>query len=262
MQFAVGLAQALIPALLMNIYIVGLNQISDVKIDKVNKPYLPLASGEFSLKMGIALVISSAILSLSMGTYIGSRPLLWALVVSFVLGTAYSIKLPFLRWKRSAFAAASCILAVRAIIVQLCFYLHMQSFVFGRAFALTKPLVFATTFMSFFSIVIALFKDIPDLEGDRFFGIQSYTVKLGQERVFWVCIQLLIAAYGVAMAVGVSSAFLWARFLMVLGHIILAATLWYHASMIDLKSKAAITEFYMFVWKLFYAEYLLIPFMR
>ena len=34
--------------------------------------------------------------------------------------------MPFLRWKRSALAAASCILAVRAVVVQLGFYLHMQ----------------------------------------------------------------------------------------------------------------------------------------
>ena len=44
------------PALLMNICIVGLNQVYDVRIDRVNKPYLPLASGEFSMQTGIALV--------------------------------------------------------------------------------------------------------------------------------------------------------------------------------------------------------------
>ncbi|MCO5547913.1 hypothetical protein L7F22_001367 [Adiantum nelumboides] len=261
-RFASGLVQALIPALFMNVYIVGLNQIFDIDIDKVNKPYLPLASGEFSLNTGIAIVTTFAILSLGIGVYIGSRPLLWALLVSFVLGTAYSIELPLLRWKRSAFAAATCILAVRAIVVQLAFYMHMQSFVFGRAVVLSKPLLFATGFMCFFSVVIALFKDIPDLEGDRFFGIQSYTVRLGQKKVFWLCIQLLLAAYGVATVVGASSGFIWARITMVLGHAILAVLLWYNASLIDLKRKAAITGFYMFVWKLFYAEYLLIPFMR
>ena len=54
--------QALIPALLMNVYIVGLNQIYDIDIDKVNKPYLPLASGEFSFITGIALVTICAAL--------------------------------------------------------------------------------------------------------------------------------------------------------------------------------------------------------
>ena len=56
MQAAMSLMQALIPALLMNICIVGLNQIFDVPIDRVNKPYLPLASGEFSAGTGTSLV--------------------------------------------------------------------------------------------------------------------------------------------------------------------------------------------------------------
>ena len=43
-----GVMQALVPALLMNISIVGLNQLYDVEIDKINKPYLPLASGEMT----------------------------------------------------------------------------------------------------------------------------------------------------------------------------------------------------------------------
>jgi len=180
--FFVGLLQALIPALLMNVYIVGLNQIYDIDIDKVNKPYLPLASGEYSLNTGITLVTVCAALSLAIGLVVGSRPLLWALTVSLVLGTAYSADVPFLRWKRSAVAAATCILAVRAVVVQLGFYLHMQASVFKRAAVLTRPLWFAMGFMCFFSIVIALAKDIPDVEGDKVFGIRSFSVRMGQKK--------------------------------------------------------------------------------
>ena len=48
-----GLLQALTAALLMNVCIVGINQLYDVDIDRVNKPYLPLASGEISMRGGI-----------------------------------------------------------------------------------------------------------------------------------------------------------------------------------------------------------------
>ena len=75
----------------MNIYIVGLNQISDIAIDKVNKPYLPLASGEYSIGAAVAIVTAFSFMSLGMGLIFGSIPLLWALFTSFVLGTAYSI---------------------------------------------------------------------------------------------------------------------------------------------------------------------------
>ena len=35
-----------------------------------------------------------------------------------------------------------------------------------QSFAITRPLVFAASFMLIFSVVIALFKDIPDVKGD------------------------------------------------------------------------------------------------
>lgn len=158
--------------------------------------------------------------------------------------------------------AAMCILAVRAVIVQLAFFLHMQTHVYKRPPVFSRPLIFATAFMSFFSVVIALFKDIPDIEGDKVFGIQSFSVRLGQKPVFWTCVILLEIAYGVALLVGAASPCLWSKIVTGLGHAVLASILWFHAKSVDLKSKASITSFYMFIWKLFYAEYLLIPFVR
>ncbi|KAL9683949.1 hypothetical protein QQ045_021378 [Rhodiola kirilowii] len=260
--FFTGVLEAIVAALFMNVYIVGLNQLSDIEIDKVNKPYLPLASGEYSNRTGILIVLSFAIMSFWLGWIVRSWPLFWALFISFLLGTAYSINLPMLRWKRSALVAAMCILAVRAVIVQLAFYLHVQTHVFQRPIVFSRPLIFATAFMSFFSVVIALFKDIPDIEGDKIFGIQSYTVRLGQERVFWICIALLEMAYGVAICVGAISPSPWSKLVTVLGHTVMASILWLRAKSTNLKSKSAITAFYMFVWKLFYAEYLLIPLVR
>lgn len=43
----------------------------------------------------------------------------------------------------------------------------------------------------------------------------------------------------------------------VLGHAVLASVLWNHARSVDLMSKAAITSFYMFVWKVIYWAYLM-----
>ncbi|KAJ0724430.1 putative homogentisate phytyltransferase [Helianthus annuus] len=260
--FFIGVMEAIVASFFMNIYIVGLNQLSDIEIDKVNKPYLPLASGEYSVKTGVLIVSSFALMSFWLGWIVGSWPLFWALFVSFVLGTAYSINIPMLRWKRFALVAAMCILAVRAVIVQIAFYLHIQTFVYGRLAVFPKPVIFATGFMSFFSVVIALFKDIPDIVGDKIFGIQSFTVRLGQKRVFWICILLLEVAYGAAILVGASSPFLWSRCITIFGHVILGLILWRRAKSTDLENKSAITSFYMFIWQLFYAEYLLIPLVR
>ncbi|KAI3775307.1 hypothetical protein L1987_49878 [Smallanthus sonchifolius] len=275
--FFIGVLEAIVAAFFMNIYIVGLNQLSDIEIDKVNKPYLPLASGEYSIKTGNIIVSLFAFMSFWLGWIVGSWPLFWALFISFLLGTAYSINVSSAIYHFSVFCSnfmkalcillrnlrwTICILAVRAIIVQIAFYLHIQTFVYGRLAVFPKPVIFATGFMSFFSVVIALFKDIPDIVGDKIFGIQSFTVRLGQKRVFWICILLLEVAYGVAILVGASSPFLWSRYITVLGHAILGLILWGRAKSTDLESKTAITSFYMFIWQLFYAEYLLIPLVR
>jgi homogentisate solanesyltransferase len=47
-------------ALLMgNAFIVGINQIYDVGIDKMNKPFLPVASGEMSERLAWVYVLTS-----------------------------------------------------------------------------------------------------------------------------------------------------------------------------------------------------------
>ena len=51
--------------------------------------------------------------------------------------------------------------------VQLGFFMHMKLAMGAASLQPTRPLLFATAFMLVFSIVIALFKDIPDVKGDR-----------------------------------------------------------------------------------------------
>ncbi|CBI21093.3 unnamed protein product, partial [Vitis vinifera] len=247
--FFVGLLKAMVPSVLMNIYVVGLNQIFDVEIDKVNKPELPLASGDFSMETGSQIVFISLLMSVGMGIMFQSPPLFCALLISFLLGTAYSIEIPLLRWKRYPLLAASCILIVRAIVVQLAFFAHIQKHVLGRSIVYTKSVVFGVAFMCFFSTVIALFKDIPDVDGDREFGIQSFTVKLGQKKVFWLCVNMLLMAYGAATVIGASSSSMPIKFATVFCHCALALVLWVRAQSVDLSSKEAVTSFYMFIWK-------------
>lgn len=70
-SFLMGLLNTISSALLANICIVGFNQLTDIDIDKVNKPYLPLASGEFSVTTGQALVAGSGLTALITGASLG-----------------------------------------------------------------------------------------------------------------------------------------------------------------------------------------------
>lgn len=115
-----ALVVALTAALLANISIVGTNQCFDVAIDRVNKPYLPLASGEWTLTTGISVSAVTGTLASAIAVSSGSVPLMTTVLGSICLGLAYSVDLPFLRWKKYPLMAAACILAVRAVLVQVC----------------------------------------------------------------------------------------------------------------------------------------------
>lgn len=262
--FATGVLTALVSALAMNVSIVGLNQLYDIEIDKVNKPYLPLASGAFSVRTGQLIVIASALISLAIGFWSGSLPLVLTLTTSLMLGIAYSTDLPLLRWKRSPFLAAMCILAVRALIVQLGFFSHISlSVMRAPTFQWTNSLLFGTGFMLLFSIAIALFKDLPDILGDEKAGLKTFSVRMGPKLIFKACIALLSTAYASAMGVGLfCSQFWWSRAITMASHFLLGAVLIQKSKKVQMDSSDSLYTFYMFIWKLFYAEYILLPFMR
>lgn len=54
----------------------------------------------------------------------------------------------------------------------------------------------------------------------------------------------------------------WSKVITIGMHAALAANLLWRARQVDLQDRASITSCYMLVWKLFYSEYLLIPFFR
>ncbi|XP_073138661.1 homogentisate geranylgeranyltransferase, chloroplastic-like [Henckelia pumila] len=191
--FLLEVLKAIVPTFLMNIYVVGLNQIYDVEIDKVNKPYLPLASGVMSMELGVGVVVTSLIMSLALGMLSGSPALMVALLCLFLVGSVYSIELPLMRWKRNPFLAATAIVLARALVIQFAYFIHIQ--------------------------------------------------------VFWMCINILMAAYGGAMAFGVSSSSLSNKIVTVLGHFSLASLLMYRALRSNISTPGSVYGFYMFIWK-------------
>ncbi len=234
-----------------NVYIVGLNQLEDVAIDQINKPYLPLASGEFSLSTGKLIVAITGIVSLLIAG-LQSPYLLGMVAISLTIGTVYS--LPPIRLKRFPFWAALCIFTVRGAVVNLGLFLH-----FSSSFIIPRAVWALTLFVIVFTVAIAIFKDIPDLEGDRQYQISTFTIALGQERVFNLARWIISMCY-VAMVI---AAVFWLpevnSIFLVTTHLGLLSLLWWRSFQVDLLDKSAIASFYQFIWKLFFLEYLLFP---
>jgi len=254
---------AVFSSLCINVYIVGLNQLYDVPIDVINKPSLPLASGEFSMRTGWLIVTTCLSLGLILGYLFGTTPLWWTLTLTMFLGTIYSV--PPFRLKRFPILAAFCILAVRGVFVQIGFYFHMKTVIAHFQpikYQLTWPLMFACMFVVIFSIIIAFFKDIPDVEGDAKYSIRSFSVRVGVPRVFAWCLRLLLLDYAIGVAVGVMSPVWWSQIVTIGLHLTLATIAYRRSQQVSFKSQASLTAFYMFLWKLFYLQYFIFPLVR
>lgn len=240
----------LIACLCGNIYIVGLNQLEDIAIDRINKPHLPLASGEFSLWQGRSIVFLTGLSAIAIAA-VASPYLLGMVGLSLAIGTAYS--LPPIRLKRFPFWASLCIFTVRGAIVNLGLFLH-----FNQGFPIPAKVWALTLFILVFTFAIAIFKDIPDMEGDRQYNIRTFTLRLGQRPVFNLARGVLTLSYLGMVAIAVWLPGVNAPFLM-LSHLMALGFLWLRSYKLDLQDKQEITRFYQFIWKLFFLEYLIFP---
>ena len=239
----------------VNIAIVGVNQITDVEIDRINKPHLPLAAGELSREAAWRIVLVAAavpvVLALTQGVLETA-----AVAVALAVGAAYS--LPPVRLKRYPLVASLCISGVRAIAVNLGMYGHF-ALAFGGSAAIPAPVWALTLFVLPFSFAIAVLKDVPDMEGDRRYRVATFTVRLGPRRAARLGVGALVVAYAGMIALGPLLVGVADGLVLAGGHALALALLLVWARGADPDDPAAFTAFYMRVWVLFFAEYALVP---
>ncbi|XP_023005180.1 probable homogentisate phytyltransferase 2, chloroplastic isoform X1 [Cucurbita maxima] len=249
----------LVELLCGNSYIVGINQIYDVEIDKVNKPFLPIAAGRITRKQAWVLTTSFLVIGLSTATF-NSGPFLSSLYCfALLLGTLYTV--PPFRLKRFPIAAFLCIALVRGFLVNFGVYYASRS-VLGLPFQWSPPVIFITTFVTFFGLVIALTKDLSDIEGDRRYKIITFATKLGVRRLAFFGSGILLLNYVAAILAAIYMPQAFRQTILIPTHTIMAISLIFQTIALDQAkyTKEAASSFYMFLWKLFYAEYLVFPF--
>ena len=245
----------LISAIGCNLYIVCLNQITDIELDKLNKPHLPLASGEISRSTARVIITVSAFVSV-ISAYLAGWLMFALVLIVGALGTAYSV--PPLKFKKHHLGAAFSITLVRGVLVNILMFLHFQ---WEIADTLEFPLYMwpLVVFMILFSIGIAWLKDIPDIKGDRNHGIETLAVNLGSRWVFRGAISLVSFSYlmlvlwGFVGLPGFNKVFL-SSFHFVVWVLFLLGSLKANPFI-----KKDVKVFYRFYWVLFFVEYLFYP---
>lgn len=244
-----------------NGFIVGINQIYDVSIDKLNKPFLPIAAQELSTSKAWVLTIVMAILGTTLAySFFGS--LIGGLYVfGLFLGTIYSV--PPLRLKQVPWAAATIIAIVRGFLLNFGVYYATRAML-NVDFSWSFATAFMTCFVTVEALVIAITKDLPDVRGDVENNIPTFATRFGVAKVATAATIALLANYATAIfwtSVAPAGHFFRPR-LFLTGHAILATLLVRGLRRLARAnySHDAIKAFYRLIWLLFYSEYALFPF--
>ena len=130
----------------------------------MNKPFLPVASGEMSKRFAWFAVLASGV----GGPILVHQlfpPLLFRLYsFGLVLGLIYSV--PPIRTKQNPLLAGLTIATVRGFLLNFGVYYAVKD-AMGAAFRWSPKVSFIARFMTVFATVIAVTKDLPDTEGDK-----------------------------------------------------------------------------------------------
>jgi homogentisate phytyltransferase / homogentisate geranylgeranyltransferase len=256
---AVTIASKLLPlsllsALACNVYITGLNQWSDIAVDKINKPWLPIAAGTLSKQNAMRIVVACGIVSLAAAAYL-SWPFFGLIVSIISIGTAYS--LPPLKLKRNHLLAAAAISIVRGLLVNIGFYMHFRYEIMGE-WTLPMAIIPLTVFVTGFSLGIAWFKDIPDTKGDAVYKFGTLAVKSGRQKAFILGVIVVSLAY-VYIIFAALMGQLPAMFYYIITHSAALSLFLFQASALQVSDDQQVKRFYLFFWGLFFLEYLIYP---
>ena len=241
-----------------NAYIVGINQIYDVKIDEINKPFLPIAANLLSSKNAWIIVVSCFIAGVSIVKTQFSRLIFALYMFGTTLGTMYSI--PPFNFKRIPILAGAIIATVRGFLLNFGVYYAVRE-ALDVPFQWNPVVGFISSFMTIFATVIAVTKDLPDVEGDVKYNVKTLASTYGIKKIATVCSAVLASAYTVAISLPFIAPQAGFKVLpMSLGHSALLLYFLKSFSVLNTAEMSSVKAFYRAIWNLFYLEYCLYPF--
>lgn len=244
--------------LLGNLFIVGINQIYDVEIDVVNKPYLPIAAGRLSPRAAWSIVIGAGVASLAIVKAAFSPLIFWLFAFGTTVGGLYSV--PPIQLKRYPLAAGLTIATCRGFLLNFGVYYATRE-ALGLSFQWSAPVSFLARFMTVYAAVIAVTKDLVDIEGDRKGGIDTFASRLGPAKVARGAGIVLLLNYAGAIATALlAPPGAFRRVFMAGGHTVAAGCLLWSLAKLQPERVESLKAYYKRIWDLFYLEYAMYPF--
>lgn len=176
-----------------------------------------------------------------------------------MLGFLYSV--PPFRTKRNPVAAALTIACVRGLFLNFGVYYGVSNALRPQLPFVWSPKVsFIIRFMALFATTIAVTKDLPDVEGDKAYQIETFATKMGVGNMAKGAAICLFGNYIHAIVTGLIQRNAFHILPMIGGHTVLAVILLYRYRQLQPNSMSSIKLYYKHIWDLFYLEYLLYTF--
>ena len=162
------LVMALSIGITCNLFIVGINQIADVKIDIINKPYLPIPSGALSVAQAKGIVLVALFISLGLALFIS--PYLFGIIaLAATIGWAYSM--PPFYLKQHHVTAALAITTVRGVLLNAGGFM-VYNYLINDSLEMPLNVMILTLFIFMFSIPSTagsgVCKKSPAIKGTNF----------------------------------------------------------------------------------------------
>lgn len=241
------LLATLVSALGCNVCITGLNQVIDVELDKINKPELPIASGELNIVTAKRIVVIAGIIAIAAAAVL-HWVLLLLIAIILMLGIAYSV--PPIQLKKHHLPAALAITIVRGVLVNIGMALHFSG-MFNESFTIQPVIYPLTIFISAFSLAIAWYKDLPDRAGDAHFGFRTFPLLYSPKTALYLGASFVMAAYGWCIYWSYKAS----ESLLMYSLVLLSMAFLLHVMTVRLNEQASIKRFYKLFWVFFFATY-------
>lgn len=248
---AAGVATALVAGIAVNIFVVGLDQLTDVANDREHRAWLPLPAGSISATVGRVLVVGSLPVALVVGA-VGGRWLLVAVGLAAAIGAAYCA--PPLRLKRHHATAAASLVAGRGLVANVLVYVHLATSA-GSPPRVPAALIVVTAAIAVTSLALAWLKDLPGTPTDRRQGTATLPARLGAQRVVALGVAVLALAYTAVAAVALLGIPGLDPTATAVGHALLAVLLWWSSTRLRLRDEASVARFAASIWVLLALQY-------
>lgn len=240
----------LVAALGCNVFITGLNQITDVELDKENKAFLPIARGDLSVERATLIIWIALAICLVCASLVSW----WMLgIMAFIAAIGYAYSVPPIRLKKHHLPAALSIVVVRGILVNLGIGWILEYVITGD-WGQVDALIPLTIFVSAYSFAIAWFKDLYDVKGDEQHQIKTIPVLYSISAAFRYGSGLVIAAY-IATLLYALQYINEGKIMIIVAHGLLLTLFIVHVLRSNIQSREGIYRFYMRFWVFFFAEY-------